>query len=396
MAGLLKNNKVPKDDATIKSTLEFLLVHSFFTIRKVNKKSPISALHVAPKPALTEATAANCRAKFYSCLVEVTTASNANKEGKATNQQGCDANGKLWLRRVVDTLNTLEADTAHVELMLDADEEIKKPRQDALATLSALDKAKPKSKDLARGVEILIAFSLLQTYDESEDALELLDEANGAAERMFNLTSAKASSSAEDEHAPIDTLLDVLIALLDKGSAELRNLANLIVGMVASAFTPSSIEHLVAVSTEDVPLARADPQQLEQTAPETIEVDDDEAMDDNDNDEVDEEEDEEVSEEDEEESDDESLEEDEEEDANLEVDPEFRKRVAEALQVSGIDLAEDGSEGSDDESDEEVWDDEKMMKVDEQLAEVFRQRANAGKSKDFKSGSPSLCSAFVV
>jgi DNA polymerase phi len=63
---------------------------------------------------------------------------------------------------------------------------------------------------------------------------------------MFGL--APASSAGEEEDAPIDILLDTLIALLDKGSSDLRGLANLVVGMVASAFTSSSIAHMVAVS----------------------------------------------------------------------------------------------------------------------------------------------------
>lgn len=103
-------------------------------------------------------------------------------------------------------------------------------------------------------------------------------------------------------------------------------------------------------------------------------------------------EDEAVEEEDEAESesddeDEEEPEEEEEDDANLKVDPEFRRRVAEALQVSGMGVDDDAEGDSDDESDEEVWDDDKMMQVDEQLAEVFRQRANAGKSSDFKRES---------
>lgn len=53
----------------------------------------------------------------------------------------------------------------------------------------------------------------------------------------------------------------------------------------------------------------------------------------------------------------------------------------------GIDGDDESKEDDEEESDEEVWDDEQMLKVDEQLAEVFRQRANADKSKDFKSGS---------
>lgn len=228
--------------------LEFLLVHSFFVIKKVDKKSPVTALHSTPKSALSEATATLARTKFFACIVEATTASSTSKES-ATRVQGCDASGKLWLRRTIDTLVSLEQNTKHLELVLDADEEITKIRRETVNALSSLDKkVKSENKDIARGVEILLSFSLLQTYDESEDSLELLEEVNEAAQRMFNLSSGKASSSADEQHPPIDTLLDVLIALLDKGSADLRNLANMVVGMVASAFTPSSIEHLVAVS----------------------------------------------------------------------------------------------------------------------------------------------------
>jgi DNA polymerase phi len=61
---------------------------------------------------------------------------------------------------------------------------------------------------------------------------------------LFGLTD----DAEEDDAAPIDVLLDVLIALMDKGSNDLRVLANLVVGMVAPAFTSSSIQHLVAVS----------------------------------------------------------------------------------------------------------------------------------------------------
>ena len=85
----------------------------------------------------------------------------------------------------------------------------------------------------------------------------MLEEVDSATKRIFNLSSkssTKAAGIVEGDVPPIDQLLDVLVALLDKGSNDLRNLANLIVGMVAAAFTPSSIEHLVAVSLRSLPL----------------------------------------------------------------------------------------------------------------------------------------------
>jgi hypothetical protein len=55
-------------------------------------------------------------------------------------QQGCDAAGTLWIKRVLGTLSTLEGDKKHVEMMADADEEIKKVRKEALSTMSTLEK----------------------------------------------------------------------------------------------------------------------------------------------------------------------------------------------------------------------------------------------------------------
>lgn len=69
---------------------------------------------------------------------------------------------------------------------------------------------------------------------------------------MFGLSKSEITSSEGSELEPIDMLLDTLIALLDKGSSDLKNLASMVVGLVAPAFTRSSIEHLVAVSQLDM------------------------------------------------------------------------------------------------------------------------------------------------
>ncbi len=50
------------------------------------------------------------------------------------------------------------------------------------------------------------------------------------------------------DYPPADTLLDVLVNLLQKASNELRNLANLVFGMMASSFTSEGIQSLVKVT----------------------------------------------------------------------------------------------------------------------------------------------------
>lgn len=65
------------------------------------------------------------------------------------------------------------------------------------------------------------------------------------------------------------------------------------------------------------------------------------------------------------------------------VDPVFRRRVAEALRVSEIEVKD--SEDRDSSIDEsETWDDDQMLQVDQQLSEVFRQQANTTKRSDLK------------
>jgi DNA polymerase phi len=68
---------------------------------------------------------------------------------------------------------------------------------------------------------------------------------------------------------------------------------------------------------------------------------------------------------------------DDDESSDGEVDPELRRKIAEALRVNGVDAASD----EDDDSDEDLMDDEQMLAVDEQLAQVFRLREGEKKGK---------------
>jgi hypothetical protein len=66
-----------------------------------------------------------------------------------------------------------------------------------------------------------------------------------------------------------------------------------------------------------------------------------------------------------------------------EEDTELRRKIEEALRVNGIEPAT----GETDSEEEELMDDDQMMAIDEQLAQVFRARANEkrGKSQFFLS-----------
>lgn len=69
-----------------------------------------------------------------------------------------------------------------------------------------------------------------------------------------------------------------------------------------------------------------------------------------------------------------------EDDAEAEVDPELRKRIAEVLQVNGA--AEGDADDDDSESEEEsLMGDDEMMAMDEKLVEIFRLRTEEKKGR---------------
>lgn len=69
----------------------------------------------------------------------------------------------------------MEKDSKHVEPILDADDEIRQMRSSAQKTMGDISKLKGEKGDLATGAEVLLAFLTLQTHDESDDALDLLE-----------------------------------------------------------------------------------------------------------------------------------------------------------------------------------------------------------------------------
>jgi len=113
------------------------------------------------------------------------------------------------------------------------------------------------------------------------------------------------------------------------------------------------------------------PQQLERRDPSQLLEDEDEDMGDSEDDEEDDEE------SDESKSDQSSEEEGSDDDIDdEEAALELRNKIEEALRVNGIEPAT----GDSDSEEEELMDDDQMMAIDEQLAQVFRSRANERKS----------------
>lgn len=107
---------------------------------------------------------------------------------QSVRRQGCDAEGRLWFQNSLEKIGHLEGDSSHVDVILDADEEIKSAREWALRTsanlrnvrMSAIppltiSQSQTYQGEVARGVEILLLYAVLQSYDENSDAMDVLE-----------------------------------------------------------------------------------------------------------------------------------------------------------------------------------------------------------------------------
>jgi DNA polymerase phi len=281
---------------------------------------------------------------------------------KSQRLAGTDASGKLWLTRCLEWLDVVEKDKTHASPAVDVDKEIAKGRKQARATLARIHKEKTLSDDVAKGAEILVSFALLQTYDDDLKSYELLEDVQQCIDSL--LQPAASSSTKEAAPPALDLLVDVLLAYLDKASSDYKALATVIFTLVASKATKSTIEHLVAQLEQVGGGYDSDEEEDEEDMEDEAEAAEDNAED--------------------VEMEDSSDEEDEEidEDAGGDVDPEFRRKIAEALQVAGMGNADeeengDNSDDEDDDADSLAMDDDQMLALDEKLAAIFKSQKSS-------------------
>ncbi|KXS11653.1 hypothetical protein M427DRAFT_72754 [Gonapodya prolifera JEL478] len=302
----------------VTSVLRFAFFNGFVTMRegawkKKNVESDSAlmeevAVYGGAKPALTPATREMCRARFWGILGDAF--SGSTEEGVTTDADHSSEEGGLLLseEELNDDIRRLESPT------------------------NPGKSAKSVKRKVPGGGE-----------DQQREQRDDLD--------------------------PVDVIVDLLVSMLAKPSALLRQVVETVFRAIVENKRDSDLEDDVlmvngddAVENGDVKSAKSDEEASN----------DDESSDDDDDD-------------DDDESSDES-EDDDEEDEHLDgknengdaAESELRLAIATALRESGAGVSMD----SDAESDGgEVWDDDQMELFDSKLAEVFRERKKANKEK---------------
>ncbi|EIN07831.1 hypothetical protein PUNSTDRAFT_70289 [Punctularia strigosozonata HHB-11173 SS5] len=379
LAALIRNGAIPKTDSWVVRILNWLIVHGLFVLKKNSEKSPIDALHTVPKPVLSDELRKSCRERLLSCLGDLANRTIAVSGVKRT---GVASDGELWVSKVVAMVNALKQDTKHAKSLKDVDEADNAVFEKALTIAAKLRDVggDDGSASSAQGAQLLIEALYLRDLcsEENEEVdTDPLEACADAAQRMFLTSSKKAKkkksrkSSGGDEPdvvpdvpEPIDILVDAIIGLLENSSSFMRTIANQSFALLSDAATDSTIDLILAQ------LERRDPNAEEDEDEELDEEADDVEQGDDDDDDDDDDEGSESSENDKAEEDEESMDE--------EPDLELRSKIEEALRVNGVDRA---TRDADEESEEEAMDDEQMMAIDNQLAEIFRSRAESKKKE---------------
>ena len=343
MLGLVRSHLVQSSSGWVRDVLIFFAGHGYYAVKNP-PKGPWSGILQVPTVPFTDTLREVCRSRLQACLIELSEP---------------DERGTPWCLAVMDMLDTMEKDHKHFTTTARpiAQERIQRAKSMLHQMRNAFKKEKNEIRKMhLRAFEVLLASVLLVTFEDNDDAPDMVEPVVDAAKLLF--FDDKASQREVDG---MELLTDALIGLLEISSAFLRSMTIQVFSAFSSSMTRASLNHLV--------------DQLGMGENEDAEDDEiKDAKDDGDDDDEEEEEDDdddEEEEEDDDDDDDDDEEGDEEDMDDSDVDPVLRSRVEEAFRSTGM------MDDDDDDEQDAVMDDDQMAQLDDKLAEIFQQHTSS-------------------
>ena len=339
MLGLVRSHLVQSSSGWVRDVLIFFAGHGYYAVKNPVKGLWSGILQVPTVP-FTDALREVCRSRLQACLIELSEP---------------DERGTPWSLAVMDMLDTMEKDHKHFTTTARpiAQERIQHAKSMLHQMRNASKKEKNETRKLhLRAFEVLLASVILVTFEDGDDAPDMVDSVVDAAKLLF--FDDKASQREMDG---MELLTDALIGLLEISSAFLRSMTIQVFSAFSSSMTRDSLNHLV--------------DQLGMGENEDAEDDEIKEDEEHDGDEEEEEEEEEEDDDDDDEDDEEEVDEEDLDDSD--VDPVLRSRVEEAFRSTG--MMDDDDDDDDDQ--DAVMDDDQMAQLDDKLAEIFQQHTSS-------------------
>ncbi|KAF4608345.1 DNA-directed DNA polymerase [Pleurotus pulmonarius] len=349
IAALVRNGSVPKNDKWVQDILDWLVVNGLFVYKKATDKTAI-----LPTQNLSDELRQNCRTRLLTCLGDLTNqVATIKGDAKSAKIPGVASDGQFWVCRTLSTITKMEGLKKYVKPTNAFDEENKQVLASANEALVMLQK-KSADQMTAKGAELLLAATVVQQYCAETPDFDTLSACVEGITKMFPEKKKKSKKEKVEttDPEPIDILVDVIIGFMERSTNYLRTVGTQVFGLLSESVTSTTVDLILT--------------QLERRDPAPI---DDEDEDDGE-DQEDEDDGEALTKDDQSEDEEEDDEEDEDEEQDLET----RRKIEDALRANGL--------ADDEDEDEDLMDDDQMMAIDEQLAEIFRSRANEKHGKD--------------
>eukprot|EP00730_Choanoeca_flexa_P006150 TRINITY_DN12095_c4_g4_i2.p1 TRINITY_DN12095_c4_g4~~TRINITY_DN12095_c4_g4_i2.p1 ORF type:complete len:1120 (+),score=355.80 TRINITY_DN12095_c4_g4_i2:92-3361(+) len=412
----------PRTEDLLMGLLEFFFTVAFATVEAGAKlpKHPgrLSNKDLVPTAPFIKRERAYALDRFNHLLKYLTAAGpikSDEEEASAKDRKhmkGCNAEGEPRLHHIVEFVIKV-AKAKNVTLAHDWSES-QRQGFDIAVKLAKATKASKADSSLDAAFEQLFHHTVLLFFTDPALANSVvvdLERTYAGLSKGKATRRVKAKLNPAEPH-PSEVLTDVLLSFLAQGAAPLRKLVDVVFRSACSSMTTGAIDLLLDVLASDNPNdgdgvmdEESDGEDIPESGDDEDEGDsdgDDDEDDDNDDDGDDEEDDnDDDGDDDDDDSDDDDDDDDGDDDDNddktksakrsanriklqgpvnkrakkdsndEEVDPEFRRKIAQALEMpESIDALVQNEEEEEEESD---WDDDRMMEVDAAIAKHFRE-----------------------
>ena len=227
MLGLVRSHLVQSSSGWVRDVLIFFAGHGYYAVKNP-PKGPWSGILQVPTVPFTDTLREVCRSRLQACLIELSEP---------------DERGTPWCLAVMDMLDTMEKDHKHFTTTARpiAQERIQRAKSMLHQMRNAFKKEKNEIRKMhLRAFEVLLASVLLVTFEDNDDAPDMVEPVVDAAKLLF--FDDKASQREVDG---MELLTDALIGLLEISSAFLRSMTIQVFSAFSSSMTRASLNHLV-------------------------------------------------------------------------------------------------------------------------------------------------------
>ena len=227
MLGLVRSHLVQSSSGWVRDVLIFFAGHGYYAVKNP-PKGPWSGILQVPTVPFTDTLREVCRSRLQACLIELSEP---------------DERGTPWCLAVMDMLDTMEKDHTHFTTTARpiAQDRIQRAKSMLHQMRNAFKKEKNEIRKMhLRAFEVLLASVLLVTFEDNDDAPDMVEPVVDAAKLLF--FDDKASQREVDG---MELLTDALIGLLEISSAFLRSMTIQVFSAFSSSMTRASLNHLV-------------------------------------------------------------------------------------------------------------------------------------------------------